>query len=121
MTEISAALVDLGIGGARVHTEIFGAAPASTPGIAAAAARPPHAPAGPPGDGPGIAFARSGLTVRWSSGYGSLLELDQSILDGSLDGPELRLMGSHVAALEPLVSACGGGSRGGSQACPGSQ
>ena len=30
----------------RVRTEIFGAAPAQTPGIAAAAARPPHPPGG---------------------------------------------------------------------------
>ena len=44
MSEVSAALVDLGVDGARVHTEIFGAAPASTPGIAAVSARPPHAP-----------------------------------------------------------------------------
>jgi ferredoxin-NADP reductase/MOSC domain-containing protein YiiM len=78
MTEISAALVDLGIDGARVHTEIFGAAPASTPGIAAAAAAPPHAPAGPPGDGPEVAFARSGLTVRWGAGYASLLEFAEA-------------------------------------------
>ena len=46
--------------------------------IAAAAARPPHAPAGPPGDGPEVAFARSGLTVRWGAGYGSLLELAEA-------------------------------------------
>ncbi len=78
MTEISAALVDLGVDGARVHTEIFGAAPASTPGIAAASALPPHLPAGPPGDGPEVAFARSGLTVRWGAGYGSLLELAEA-------------------------------------------
>jgi ferredoxin-NADP reductase/MOSC domain-containing protein YiiM len=78
MTDISAALVDLGIDGARVHTEIFGAAPASTPGIAAASARPPHLPGGPPGDGPEVAFARSGLTVRWGTGYGSLLELAEA-------------------------------------------
>ena len=74
MSEVSAALVDLGVDGARVHTEIFGAAPASTPGIAAVSARPPHAPAGPSGDGPEVAFSRSGLTVRWGAGYGSLLE-----------------------------------------------
>ena len=78
MAEISAALVGLGIDGARVHTEIFGAAPASTPGIAAAPSRPPHPPAGPPGDGPEVAFARSGLTVRWGAGYGSLLELAEA-------------------------------------------
>ena len=49
MTEMSAALVDLGIDGARVHTEIFGAAPSQTPGIAAKATRPPHPPPGAPG------------------------------------------------------------------------
>ena len=78
MAEMSAALTDLGLGRARVHTEIFGAAPASTPGIAAAPARPPRLPAGPPGNGPEIAFARSGLAVRWGPGYGSLLELAEA-------------------------------------------
>jgi len=61
-----------------VRTEIFGAAPAQTPGIAATAARPPHQPAGQAGDGPEIAFARSGLTVRWGAGYASLLELAEA-------------------------------------------
>ena len=78
MADMSAALVDLGIDRARVHTEIFGAAPAQTPGIAAVAVRPPHSPAGPPGDGSEVAFARSGLTVRWGRGYGSLLELAEA-------------------------------------------
>jgi ferredoxin-NADP reductase/MOSC domain-containing protein YiiM len=78
MAEISAALVDLGIKPGRVRTEIFGAAPSQTPGIAAAAARPPHPPAGEPGDGPEVAFARSGLTVRWASRYASLLELAEA-------------------------------------------
>jgi ferredoxin-NADP reductase/MOSC domain-containing protein YiiM len=78
MAEMSAALVELGVDNTRVHTEIFGAAPSSTPGIAAVSARPPHLPAGPPGDGPEVAFARSGLTVRWDRGYGSLLELAEA-------------------------------------------
>jgi ferredoxin-NADP reductase/MOSC domain-containing protein YiiM len=78
MAEMSAALTGQGLDRARVHTEIFGSAPASTPGIAAAPARPPHPPAGTPGDGPEIAFARSGLTVRWSPGYTSLLELAEA-------------------------------------------
>jgi ferredoxin-NADP reductase/MOSC domain-containing protein YiiM len=78
MADMSAAVTDLGADRARVHTEIFGAAPSSTPGIAAAATRPPHLPPGPPGDGPEIAFARSGLTVRWGPGYGSLLELAEA-------------------------------------------
>ena len=61
-----------------MHTEIFGAAPSQTPGIAATATRPPHPPAGEPGTGPAIAFARSGLTVPWDPGYASLLELAEA-------------------------------------------
>jgi ferredoxin-NADP reductase/MOSC domain-containing protein YiiM len=78
MAEMTAALGNLGIDRARVHTEIFGAAPSSTPGIAATATRPPHLPDGVPGDGPEVAFARSGLTVHWGPGYGSLLELAEA-------------------------------------------
>jgi ferredoxin-NADP reductase/MOSC domain-containing protein YiiM len=78
MAEISAALVDLGIDPRRVRTEIFGTAPSQTPGIAAVAARPPHPPPGEPGDGPEVAFARSGLTVRWATRYASLLELAEA-------------------------------------------
>ena len=78
MAEMSAALADLGVDRTRVHTEIFGAAPASTPGIVAADIRPPHPPVGQPGDGPEVAFARSGLTVRWDGGYSSLLELAEA-------------------------------------------
>jgi len=76
MAEISAALADLGIG--RVHTEIFGAAPAQTPGIAPLAARPPHPPPGEPAAGPLIEFARSSLTVHWDPGQASLLELAEA-------------------------------------------
>src|SRR5215813_7244117 len=78
MAEVSAALVGLGVDGSRVRTEIFGAAPSITPGIAPAAAGPPHPPAGQPGDGPHVAFARSGLTVRWEDDYASLLELAEA-------------------------------------------
>jgi ferredoxin-NADP reductase/MOSC domain-containing protein YiiM len=76
MADVSAALAGMGID--HVRTEIFGAAPAQTPGIAAAAARPPHPPPGAPGDGPQVAFARSGLTVHWGAGYSSLLELAEA-------------------------------------------
>jgi ferredoxin-NADP reductase/MOSC domain-containing protein YiiM len=78
MDQMRAALADLGISGARVHAEIFGSLGSSTPGIAAAAAPPPHQPAAPPGSGPGIVFARSGLTVPWGQGYASLLELAEA-------------------------------------------
>jgi len=78
MEEISAALAAMGIDASRIHTEPFGPAAALTPGIAAAPARPPHAPAGEPGAGPTIEFARSDLAVRWSEDYASLLELAEA-------------------------------------------
>jgi ferredoxin-NADP reductase/MOSC domain-containing protein YiiM len=78
MTDASAALAAIGLDRARIHTEIFGTAPSQTPGIAVAAGRPPHPPAGEPGSGPLIAFARSGLNVRWDQGYASLLELAEA-------------------------------------------
>jgi ferredoxin-NADP reductase/MOSC domain-containing protein YiiM len=78
MAEVSAALVGLGVSGARIRTEIFGTAAALAPGIAPAAARPPHPPAGGPPGGPLVAFARSGLTVHWDPGCTSLLELAEA-------------------------------------------
>ncbi|WP_246115685.1 MOSC and FAD-binding oxidoreductase domain-containing protein [Trebonia kvetii] len=78
MADATAALGKLGLGGGQIRTEIFGARPALTPGIAAAAAVPPHQPAGTPGSGPEVAFARSGLTVRWDQRYASLLELAEA-------------------------------------------
>jgi ferredoxin-NADP reductase len=76
MADMSAALAGVGID--HVRTEIFGATPGQTPGIAATPPRPPHPPAGAPGDGPQVAFARSGLTVPWGAGYASLLELAEA-------------------------------------------
>jgi ferredoxin-NADP reductase/MOSC domain-containing protein YiiM/ferredoxin len=78
MDDISAGLAALGFDASRIHTEVFGPAAAVTPGIAAAPARAPHPPAGQPGSGPTIAFARSDLTIPWSPDYGTLLELAES-------------------------------------------
>jgi ferredoxin-NADP reductase/MOSC domain-containing protein YiiM/ferredoxin len=78
MDDISAGLAALGFDASRVHTEVFGPAASVTPGIAATPARAPHPPAGPPGKGPAIAFARSDLTIPWSSDYASLLELAEA-------------------------------------------
>jgi ferredoxin-NADP reductase/MOSC domain-containing protein YiiM len=78
MAQVSAALAGMGVGDGHLRTEIFGAAPAQTPGIAPATARPPHPPAGEPAGGPLVAFARSGLTVHWDPGYASLLELAEA-------------------------------------------
>jgi ferredoxin-NADP reductase/MOSC domain-containing protein YiiM len=73
MDDVSAGLVELGFERAQIHTETFGAAAALTPGIAAAAV-PPHLPLGPPGPGPQVQFARSGITAPWGPPATSLLE-----------------------------------------------
>jgi ferredoxin len=78
MDEISAALAALAIDASHIHTEPFGPAPGLTPGIAATAARAPHPPAGKPGNGPTIEFARSNLAIPWDTDYGSLLELAEA-------------------------------------------
>ena len=78
MDDLSAGLAALGFDASRIHTEVFGPAASMTPGIAAAPARPPHPPSGPPGSGPTIAFARSDLTIPWSTDYGTLLQLAES-------------------------------------------
>jgi ferredoxin-NADP reductase/MOSC domain-containing protein YiiM len=78
MAEISAGLAALGIDASRIHTEPFGPAAGLTPGIAAASTRSPHPPAGQPGTGPTVEFARSSLAIPWSSDYGSLLELAEA-------------------------------------------
>ena len=78
MDEISGGLAALGFDVSRIHAEPFGPAAGQTPGIAATQARAPHPPAGPRGTGPTIAFARSDLTIPWSSDYRTLLELAES-------------------------------------------
>ncbi len=78
MADARAALTSLGFDPARVHTEVFGAGPSQTPGIAARDAGPAHQPAGEPGQGPDVTFARSGLTVPWRADFASLLELAEA-------------------------------------------
>ena len=78
MSDLTAGLKELGVAPDRIHTEIFGAGPSITPGIAAEPRRPPHLPAGAPGSGPMVSFARSGLNVRWGPSFESLLELAEA-------------------------------------------
>ena len=68
----------LGVPAGRVHEEAFGAEASVTPGIAARALPPPHAPGGAPGTGPLVSFVRSGLRVPWSDAYDSVLELAEA-------------------------------------------
>jgi ferredoxin-NADP reductase/MOSC domain-containing protein YiiM/ferredoxin len=78
MDDISAGLAALGFDASRIHTEVFGPAASVTPGIAAVPVRRPHPPAGEPGSGSKIAFARSDLSVPWSNDYRNLLELAEA-------------------------------------------
>jgi ferredoxin-NADP reductase/MOSC domain-containing protein YiiM len=78
MADMRSALTDAGIDPVHIHTELFGALPAINPGIVDKATARPHPPAGPAGTGPSVSFSRSGLTVNWSSEYGSLLELAEA-------------------------------------------
>lgn len=79
MADLRSALQDLGLDPGRVHTEVFGAAPALMPGIGEQGDQPPpHQPSGAPGDGPAVTFARSGITTRWHRDDASLLELAEA-------------------------------------------
>jgi ferredoxin-NADP reductase/MOSC domain-containing protein YiiM/ferredoxin len=78
MGEVSAALAAIGLEASHIHTEPFGPAAGMTPGIAAKPPRAPHPPAGQPGSGPTIEFARSNLAIPWSDDYASLLELAEA-------------------------------------------
>ena len=61
----------------NVHTEIFGSLEAMTPGLAQVV-HTPHLPQGPPGSGPAVSFARSGITAAWDPKFASLLELAEA-------------------------------------------
>jgi ferredoxin len=78
ISDLTAGLAAWGITASRIHTENFGAGPPKTPGIAASPRRPPHLPAWPPGAGPLVSFARSGIDVHWEPKFKSLLELAEA-------------------------------------------
>ena len=75
MADIRAGLAALGI--TDVHTELFGALGAVNPGVVGAVSVPPHPPAAPPGTGPLVTFARSGLAVPFDHSA-TVLELAEA-------------------------------------------
>jgi ferredoxin-NADP reductase/MOSC domain-containing protein YiiM len=77
LTDVTAALVAVGVAAERVHTEVFGSRAGLAPGITTTP-HPPHPPSGPAGTGPQVVFARSDLTVPWRDGDASLLELAEA-------------------------------------------
>ena len=78
LEDFTAGLSGWGVVHDRVHTEMFGSGKSSTSGVKEVPRRLPHAPAGSPGEGPSISFARAGLTVPWDSKFESLLELAEA-------------------------------------------
>ncbi|MCV7200529.1 MOSC domain-containing protein [Mycolicibacterium peregrinum] len=77
MEDMASALTAVGI--TRIHSELFGTRPAVNPGsVPTAQARRPHPPAGEPGTGAAVTFARAGLTVPWSPRYRTVLELAEA-------------------------------------------
>jgi ferredoxin-NADP reductase/MOSC domain-containing protein YiiM len=66
-----------GVPAENVHTEIFGVLESITPGMAQVE-HTPHLPQGPPGPGPAVSFARSGITAAWDPKFASLLELAEA-------------------------------------------
>jgi ferredoxin-NADP reductase/MOSC domain-containing protein YiiM/ferredoxin len=78
MQALRADLAAWGVARGRIHTETFGSGESLTPGIVDPHRRPVHEPAGSAGSGPRVSFARSNLSVRWDSRYGSLLELAEA-------------------------------------------
>jgi MOSC domain-containing protein YiiM/ferredoxin-NADP reductase len=75
LTEVRSGLSAWGGAAERIHSEIFSGGPSLMPGVIAAPVRAPHQPAGNPGTGPLVSFARSGIAVRWRP------SMDQSVLE----------------------------------------
>ena len=110
MQDLTRGLLSWGVAPSQVHSETFGAGSSLTPGIHEQRP-PPHAPAGPPGEGPRVSFARSGLSVAWDSRFQNLLELTEacdvparwSCRTGVCHNCEVGLIGGSVAyEPEPL-------------------
>jgi ferredoxin-NADP reductase/MOSC domain-containing protein YiiM/ferredoxin len=79
MHGIAAALAARGAAAGRVRSEIFGPSAASTPGVVPGAPAPaPHVPAGEPGAGELVSFARSNLSVPWDTSFPSILEFAEA-------------------------------------------
>jgi ferredoxin-NADP reductase/MOSC domain-containing protein YiiM len=75
MADMRDVLTALGTDPAAIHTELFGALPSINPGLTGQTRRPPHQPPGPPGTGPLVTFARSGITTPFGAGRRSVLDL----------------------------------------------
>jgi len=78
LSDLSTGLAAWGVPPDRIHSEIFAGGPSLRPGMTATSVRAPHQPAGTPGTGPLVSFARSGIAARWRLDDKSLLELAEA-------------------------------------------
>lgn len=78
LQDFAAGLASWGVTRERVATEIFGPGDSYAPGQVQVTRHSPHPPAGLPGNGPRVSFARSGLQVSWDPAIKSLLELAEA-------------------------------------------
>ncbi len=78
MHDFKDGLTSWGIPRDRIRAERFGPAQSLMPGVVDQPAGPARAPPGPPGTGPLVSFARSGIAVNWDDHYASLLELAEA-------------------------------------------
>jgi len=69
-------LRNLGVLNEHIHSEVFGALEAVTPGMENAPS--PHPPKGQRGAGPTVSFVRSGIAVSWDPAFKSLLEFAEA-------------------------------------------
>ncbi|MFG2512508.1 MOSC domain-containing protein [Streptomyces sp. NPDC048584] len=78
MADMRQALESAGIEAGRIHVEAFSPLPSTNPGVTPQSAVSPHRPAGAPGTGPQVSFARSGISTPFPDDRRSLLELAEA-------------------------------------------
>ena len=78
LADVRGWLAGLGLAPADIHSELFGALDPINPGLVGRVRLAPHPPQGPPGTGPLVSFARSGLTVPFGGASRTLLELAEA-------------------------------------------
>ncbi|MDT0401251.1 MOSC and FAD-binding oxidoreductase domain-containing protein [Streptomyces edwardsiae] len=78
MADMRQALESAGIEADRIHVEAFSPLPSTNPGVTPRSAVSPHQPAGAPGTGPQVSFARSGISTPFPDDRRSLLELAEA-------------------------------------------
>ncbi|AEA27712.1 Nitric oxide dioxygenase [Pseudonocardia dioxanivorans CB1190] len=78
MTDVTAGLVATGLDPRKIHTETFGALTAINPGVVRRPDLVPRVPPGPPGTGPTVSFARSGISAPFDESRANILEFAEA-------------------------------------------